>query len=101
MPRRPGDRRCLGLGLLDAVLAEDRQPGGHRGPDPRPGNGFRDGDERHGRRVAPDAVTGVGDPSEDVRASLAEPVDLGEVGGHAARPYFRRRKLGISRSSAS
>jgi hypothetical protein len=96
----PGRARDLGrllLRFLDAVLAEGRQPGSDRRPKARCRNGFRNGDKRDGRRLTTDASTGVRDPGENVVASVADRRDVARIRVR----YFRRRKEGISRSSAS
>jgi hypothetical protein len=89
MPGRARDGSDLALGLLDAILAERREPGLDRGDEPIGRDGLRDGDERDRAGVAPDPGAGVGDLVEDPGA------------GRPEGRYFRRRNEGISRSSAS
>ena len=112
MPRPADDVPDLGRALLDAVLAQLRQPRCDRRPDPLDRDGLRDRDEPDRGRVATDPATGIGDPVEDVPAGGRDRGDLARVGScrvsgraagvHRRRGYFaRRRKLGISRSSGS
>ena len=111
VPARPGNERHLGRGLLHAVLAEHVVARGDRGPQAVGGHGLADGDERHARGLAAGAGSRFRDPRQDRGTRSGKAGDLGRVrrrnGGYQVagvhRPGYllRRRKLGISRSSAS
>lgn len=62
----------LGEGLLDAVFAEDRDPGAQGGVDGLGRERLRDGHEAHVAGVAPGAGGGCGDAIEDVVEALLE-----------------------------
>jgi hypothetical protein len=91
VPGRTVDERGLRLGLLDAVLAERREPRRDGRPDALDIDGLRDRDEGDLSRIAPDASAGGGDPLENRPPRRPELID----------GYLRRRNEGISRSSAS
>jgi hypothetical protein len=97
VPCRARHLRGLCLRLLDPVLAEDRQPRGDRRRQPLCRHGLRHGDERHLDRIAPNPLRRTGNALEDAHTSGAKLLDVRRDRG----AYFLRRKLGISRSSAS
>jgi hypothetical protein len=95
-------------GFLDAVLAEHGQPGGDRVAKPAGNDCLRDGHQRDLGRVAADPGACRRDPLEDRRTRCRQRVDARLVGRirscrrlAGAGHLLRRRKLGISRSSAS
>ncbi len=107
MPGGVGQGLGLVGRLLDTILAEGRQADLDRRPKPIDGDGLGDGDQGDLGRVTTRHLAGGADPGEDSRARTLERVDVARVHvggirwtGHRC-DYFRRRKLGISRSSAS
>ncbi len=106
--RGPGIDRDLGGRLLDPVLAEHVQAGRHGVAEPFRRDGLGHRDQRHPGRIATGTPTGTGDPPEHDLAG--GPIGLDPVSGsilvsigrlRAGPDHLRRRKLGISRSSAS
>ncbi len=100
--------RDLGRGFLDTVLPEQVEPGGHGVAQSLGRDGLRDRDQGHAGGIAAGPGAGRSDPRQDVRARGTVRLDPGSGLGHrldrrhlAGAAHFRRRKLGISRSSAS
>ncbi len=109
LPAGAGHVGGLGEGLLDAVLAQIDQPGRDGGPQPLGRDGLGDGDQVDRIGVAAHAGARRRDAGEDGGPRGREARDLRDldpsscVGRPAAGRghLLRRRKLGISRSSAS
>jgi hypothetical protein len=97
VPRRSRNLWRLLLGFLDAVLAEGRQAGRDSRAKAGCGDGLRDGDETDRCGITTGTRARIGDPGEDVTASVGDLRDVARI----RDPYFRRRNEGISRSSAS
>jgi hypothetical protein len=97
VPGRARDVGRLLLRFLDAVLAEGRQARNDGRPKARRRDGLGDRNEADRCRVTTDASTRIRNPGEDVIASVGDLRDVARIRDR----YFRRRKEGISRSSAS
>ncbi len=97
-----GNQRHLGRRLLHAILREHVVAGRDRRP-PLGGHGLADGDKHHGRGLPAGARAGAGDAGRRAPAGDLGRVRERERAGVPHRPAYllRRRKLGISRSSAS
>ena len=109
VPRRAVGRGHLGGRLLDAVLPEDREAGVDRRLDAvrLDGLGHRDQVTAAGSRPARAAARAIRSRTRS-RAAASSATAVSVIGrrsatgdGPAPRGYRRRRKLGISRSSAS
>jgi hypothetical protein len=95
MPARADHGEDLGTRFLNPVLTERCQSGRDCLPDALGRESLGDRDELDPGRITPRATARRGDPFENALTCACELGLLVRLG------YFRRRKLGISRSSAS